>query len=120
MISNVRGPVTSLVSILLIFSSTIALADADTSYALGLEAAADHRYREALTHFRQAAEQGHGDAQRTVGLMLLYGERLYGEEIRRDRAQARRWLELAADDGCEVASFMLKASTRSPGKQARR
>jgi TPR repeat protein len=40
--------------------------------------------------------------------MQLYGELLYGNEVPRNQEQARRWLEAAAADGCEVSAFMVK------------
>lgn len=72
------------------------------------EAIADHRYAEARSQLQLAAEQGDRDAQRSLGLMLLYGEALYGPQVRADRAQARRWLQTASERGCEVSSFILK------------
>lgn len=78
------------------------------AYGLGQEAIADYRYGEALAHFRQAAEHGDRDAQRILGLMLLYGESLYGQEVLRDPLQARRWLGDAARNGCEVSEFLLR------------
>lgn len=59
----------------------------------------DHRYDEALTRVRQLADAGVPDCQRAAGLMLRYGERLYGSEVHADPEQARRYLEMAARQG---------------------
>lgn len=72
-----------------------------------IAAAEDGHYAQALKHYRTAAEQGDRAAQRIAGLMLYYGERLYGGEIHRDSAAARRYLTMAARQGCEVSKFML-------------
>lgn len=89
------------------------MAASPSAYELGLAAAADYHYAEALRYFQTAAEQGDRDARRTLGLMLLYGGHLYGQEIVGNRTQARRWLESAAQDGCEVSTFMVKAQAPS-------
>ena len=86
-----------------------------SEYELGLEAAANYRYAETLAHFLAAAERGDRNARRAVGLMLLYGDLLYGQEVPRDREQGRRWLRLAADDGCEVSASMIAGGKR-PGR----
>jgi TPR repeat protein len=70
----------------LLFSATAsasATTSADHEYEVGLAAAMDYRYSEALVQFRLAATQGNLDAQRTIGLMLLYGDRLYGADVHR-------------------------------------
>lgn len=77
-------------------------------YAAGTEAAGELRYAAALAHFQQAAAAGDRDALRTSGLMLLYGEALYGPAIRQDRARAQELLRQAAAQGCEVSIFMLR------------
>lgn len=81
---------------------------ASPSYDRGLEAAADYHYAESLTHFRAAAEAGDAEAQRTLGLMLLYGSQLYGAEIPGNFAQAVRWLQSAAAQGCPVSALVLR------------
>lgn len=81
---------------------------ANPSYERGIEATNDYRYSEALMYFTAAAEQGDKDAQRNLGLMFLYGDRLYDGDIPRNRKQAKRWLEAAASQGCKVSAFMLK------------
>lgn len=74
---------------------------------MAIEAASDFRYSKALEHFRSAAELGNIDAQRSAGLMLLYGGALYGQEIRANRGEALRWLGLAAKGGCKVSTYVL-------------
>ena len=81
-------------------------------YEQGLEAVGDYRYSVALMNFTAAAERGDRDAQRSLGLMLLYGERLYGSDVHLDRQRGERWLRAAAAQGCEVSSFMLKVLAR--------
>lgn len=81
---------------------------ASPAYQKGLEAAADFHYAESLGYFRAAAEAGDPNAQRTLGLMLLYGHQLYGAEIPTNFAQAVRWLQTAASQGCEVSTLVLK------------
>ena len=98
----------------LLFATPAAFA-ADPSYERGLEASSNYRYSEALMHFTAAAEQGHRDAQRNLGLMLLYGDLLYGRDISRNRKQAKRWLQAAAANGCDVSSFMLKVLAQHAG-----
>ena len=75
---------------------------------LGQGAASDYRYAEALAGVQEAARQGSREAQKISGLMLLYGERLYGEEVRADREQAIKWLTAAAAGGCEVSAHLLR------------
>lgn len=81
---------------------------ADGAYERGVEAAENYRYSDALMHFQVAAERGDRSAQRNLGLMLLYGERLYGNDVRRDHEQAKRWLRIASDNKDEVSSFLLR------------
>jgi len=81
---------------------------ASQNYDLGLTAANDHRYSRSFEHFLDAAKAGNRDAQRTVALMLFYGERVYGNEIHEHRAQAIDWFKLAASGGCETSAHMLR------------
>lgn len=68
---------------------------------------AEHRYAVGLAPLRQAAEAGDRDARRTLGLMLLYGQALYGTEVPTNREEGLRWLRLAAAAGCETSSHVL-------------
>ena len=90
-----------------LFSAPAAIA-ASPSYERGVEAANNYRYSEALMHFTTAAKRGDWEAQRNLGLMLLYGDLLYGRDVSRNREQARRWLQAASNQGCEVSAFVLK------------
>lgn len=85
------------------------------AYELGVDAADNYRYSEALMHFQKAAEGGDREARRNLGLMLLYGHLLYGKEVERNQDQGRRWLRAAANDGCEVSAFMLKVMASHGG-----
>jgi len=71
------------------------------------EAIDDHDYAQALAHYRQAAEQGSCHAARIAGLMLLYGQRLYGPAVTADRDVALRYLRGAAALGCDVSNTTL-------------
>jgi TPR repeat protein len=84
------------------------LAAQERAFDLGMEAISDYRHSVALMHFMSAAEHGDRDAQRSLGLMLLYGGRLYGSDVQANREQATHWLRKAAANGCEVSAFMLK------------
>lgn len=104
--------VTVLLVALLLLAVPAAQAASSSSYEQGLEAVTHYRYSEALMHFQAAAEQGNRDAERNLGLMLLYGDRLYGGDVVRNQGQARRWLQAAARDGCEVSTFMLRVMSQ--------
>lgn len=67
----------------------------------------EHRYAAGLVPLRQAAETGDRDARRTLGLMLLHGQALYGAEVPTNREEGWRWLRLAAADGCETSKHVL-------------
>lgn len=101
-----------LASILLLSSLTTAAVAANAEHEAGLEAASEYRYAKALSHFQAAATQGDREAQRTSGLMLLYGHRLYGHEVATDRAQAVKWLNAAAAGGCQVSAAVLRQLER--------
>lgn len=62
----------------------------------------------ALTVYEQLAQQGNAEAAQIAGQMLLYGEALYGKQVRQDRPRAARLLRAAADDGRPVAQFLLR------------
>lgn len=85
----------------------IALASGEIQAA---SAAFDNRqYSRALAQLKIAADKGNSRAQCISGLMLLYGEKLYGAEITTDRAAAVRYLEKAAAQGDATAKFMLRS-----------
>lgn len=89
--------------------------NAQALYDSGLAAVDQQNYAEALEHFRQAAAQGHRDAQRASGMMLMYGSSLYGAEVPTERDEAVALLQAAADAGCEESYFLLTRMRRSVG-----
>lgn len=80
---------------------------ADENLFAAQEMFAGHRYAAGLVHLRKAAETGDRDARRTLGLMLLYGEALYDDEVPTNRKDGLWWLRLAAADGCETSMHVL-------------
>lgn len=83
-----------------------ASAQPPAAHAAALEAAADRRWADALAQWRAAAEAGDAFAAERVGLMLLFGERLYGPQVPRDPDAAARWLEAAARGGSPAALYV--------------
>ncbi len=65
-------------------------------YALALEAQTVGDYAAMAQWLRAAASDGHAAAQRMLGIALLGGPALYGESVRADLCEGRRWLLLAA------------------------
>lgn len=86
----------------------ITTAGAGPAYDEGVRWAQEHRYGPALEAFRDAARQGDREAMRITGLMLLYGQRLYGSEVAGSRAEALAWLRAAAAAGCEVSAHIVR------------
>lgn len=78
-----------------------------------------YRYGEGLASLHKAAEAGDRQARLSLGLMLFHGEALYGPEVPRQHEAARRWLRLAAADGCEVSSHVLAKLEKRPTAQQR-
>jgi TPR repeat protein len=64
-------------------------------------------YTESMTWLRIAAEMPDVRAQEALGLMYLFGWKIYGEEVPQDRSQARAWFSRAATLGSELARHML-------------
>lgn len=81
---------------------------ADADYEAGLRAAQEFHYAQALDHFDQAAARGDREALRTAGLMLFYGEDLYGQEVHKDWIKAVHLLSEAARQGCRVSASVLR------------
>ena len=81
---------------------------ADDAYDAGQAAAADHQDAKALASFREAAAHGHRQSQLIAGGMLLHCRQLYGAEFPCDKAEATRWLSLAAAQGSEVSGYLLR------------
>ena len=57
------------------------------------------RYGDAFGNFYWAAIRENARAQEVVGLMYLLGQKVYGQAVRADRAQAQFWLTEAASLG---------------------
>lgn len=89
---------------------------ADADYEAGLREAQAFHYTQALAHFDRAAARGDREALRTAGLMLFYGEDLYGQEVHKDWIKAVHLLSEAADKGCRVsANFLRQIGVRDHG-----
>ena len=86
---------------------SISACHADSHLSEAREMFDDYRYAAGLVPLRQAATAGNRDARRTLGLMLLYGEALYGAEVPTRREEGLHWLRLAAGDGCDVSKHVL-------------
>lgn len=76
-------------------------------YQLALEAQAARDYRTMLEQLRQAATEGHPEAQEMLGMVLLTGPTLYGTEVKADHCEARRWMLRAASQGSDTARVQL-------------
>lgn len=74
----------------------------------------EFRYAEGAVALQRAAEAGNRDARMRLGLMFLYGHRLYGDQIAVQTEPALRWLRLAAADGCEVSTHVLARRDARP------
>lgn len=90
-----------------IFLISATACHAEDNLTSAQEMFAEHRYAAGLVPLRKAAETGDRDARRTLGLMLLHGEALYGTEVPTNREDGLRWLRLAAVDGCETSVHVL-------------
>ena len=93
------------VSIFLIAASiftSVGRANADD-----LVAADEYDYARAFAQYCQAADHGNRNAQRTCGLMALYGETLYGDQVHRNLPLAKKYLGMAAAQGSAVSKYML-------------
>ena len=77
------------------------------SYAQGLALYEDQRYVDAISALCIAAEDGDVRAQRLLGMMYLYGEKLYGSAVPRDYGMALSWLYRASAQGDDVAIWTL-------------
>ena len=80
---------------------------AEQRFQLALEAQAARDYTAMLRELRQAAEEGHAEAQEMLGMVLLTGATLYGPGIRANRCEARSWMLRAASQGSETAKVQL-------------
>ncbi len=84
-------------------------ADQPGEEAMGLasDAIENHRYDHALAHFRTAAEKGNVVAQRIAGMMLVYGESIYGAAVARNSTEGIHLLRQAAGQGCKISHFVV-------------
>lgn len=80
---------------------------AEQRYQLALEAQAGRDYRGMLEQLRQAAAEGHAEAQEMLGMVLLTGPTLYGSAVKADRCEARTWMLRAAGQGSETGRVQL-------------
>lgn len=70
---------------------------ADTLRELGMAEYEIGHYALAAQHFRRAAEMGDARSPEILALMYRYGERLYGNQVRADAAEAARWAAMASE-----------------------
>jgi TPR repeat protein len=80
---------------------------AEQRFQLALEAQAARDYRSMLEHLRQAAGEGHAEAQEMLGMVLMTGSTLYGTAVKADRCEAGMWMRRAAVQGSETAKVQL-------------
>ena len=80
---------------------------AEQRFQLALEAQAARDYRAMLQHLRDAATDGHAEAQEMLGMVLMTGPALYGSAVRADRCEAGEWMRRAAVQGSETAKVQL-------------
>ncbi|UVH59049.1 sel1 repeat family protein [Variovorax paradoxus] len=80
---------------------------AEQRFQLALEAQAARDYRSMLEELRQAATEGHAEAQEMLGMVLMTGPALYGTAVKADRCEAGMWMRRAAVQGSETAKVQL-------------
>lgn len=80
---------------------------AEQRFQLALEAQAARDYRSMLEELRQAANEGHAEAQEMLGMVLMTGPTLYGTAVKADRCEAGMWMRRAAVQGSETAKVQL-------------
>ncbi|BEP40890.1 MULTISPECIES: sel1 repeat family protein [Variovorax] len=80
---------------------------AEQRFQLALEAQAARDYRAMLQHLRDAATDGHAEAQEMLGMVLMTGPALYGTAVKADRCEAGEWMRRAAVQGSETAKVQL-------------
>ncbi len=76
--------------------------DPQKLYELGLEAGRAKDYETAFEYFQPAAEQGHADAQNSLGDCYYYGR-----GVEQDYDEAVKWYRLAAEQGNATAQTNL-------------
>lgn len=80
---------------------------AEQRFQLALEAQSDRDYGTMVDMLRQAANEGHAQAQEMLGMVLLTGPTLYGSGVKADRCEARTWMHRATAQGSESARAQL-------------
>jgi len=88
---------------------------AEQRFQLALEAQSDRDYATMLDMLRQAADEGHAQAQEMLGMVLLTGPTLYGAAVKADRCEARAWMHRAAAQGSASARAQLVFLNRLRG-----
>ncbi len=95
---------------------------AEQRFQLALEAQAARDYRAMLQHLRDAATDGHAEAQEMLGMVLMTGPALYGSAVKADRCEAGEWMRRAAVQGSETAkvqlSFLNRLRSSPDGRRA--
>ncbi|MBC7940814.1 MAG: hypothetical protein H7Z19_13805 [Chitinophagaceae bacterium] len=71
------------------------------------------QYGRSLALFERLAERHNAEAAECAGFMLLYGDTLYGSEVRRNLPRAKALLLQAARTGRPAASFILNMLERT-------
>lgn len=83
----------------------------DAAYARALAEYEVCHYRQAVAELREAAQAGSDRAAQMLGMMLVVGPTLYGDQVRADAAEGLRWLRASASKGNETAAFMVARLT---------
>jgi|GEM_PF-6740635 len=82
------------------------IAEAQHAYHVG-------QYRRSLDLFESLAGQRNAEAAECAGFMLLMGEPMYGNQVRRDVERAKVFLVQAAAAGRAGAGFLLNMVERT-------
>ena len=90
-----------------------AVADAMPSLTDAQQAYHQGQYRRSLALFERLAASRDAEAAECAGFMLLAGEAMYGQQVRRDAERARRYLLQAAASGRPAAGFLLNMLERT-------
>jgi TPR repeat protein len=91
----------------LLTAMSASAADASSPYDQAIDTLDAYDDPRAVAQLRAAATSGDLRAQRLLGFMLLYGERLF-PGVRSDRTEALEWLRKAANRGDEAAAFVVR------------
>jgi TPR repeat protein len=88
-------------------ASPEAWARADAEYEI-------QHYSQALAIYQQLAAGGDARAAERAGMMLAQGEKLYGDDVRRDTTEAARLFRQAAQSGSPTAQYLLGRADSAP------